>query len=245
MGYVDTTGVLLGAQEERLAASNIPDSDGDTLDSDAFLTILVAQLTNQDPLDPLDDTDMTAQLAQFSSLEQLTNISAGITELNENLASDDLITAVSFIGKEVKAEGYNITLDEGNASTIYYGFGETVSSITMNIYDSEGAIVRTVELGSKEAGTYQYTWDGLDEDGEALADGLYGVGILGEDTDGEYVIVQTEISGRVDAVVTEDGTQYLRLSDGRYVNFLNVKEVVDPDAESTVDSAEDTSDEDA
>lgn len=244
MGYVDTTGVYLGAQEERLAASNQPDEHKTSLDQDAFLTILVAQLTHQDPLNPMEDTEMTSQLAEFSSLEQLTNINSGITSLNETMAQDDMLTAVSFIGKEVKAEGYKVSLNEGNASTIYYGFGETVTGIMMNIYDSEGAIVRTVELGSKEAGTYQYTWDGKDENGQQLPDGQYGVGILGEDAGGDYVMVQTEISGRVDAVVNENGTQYLRLEDGRFINLLNIKEIVDPDANSVVDST-DTTDEGA
>ena len=237
MGYVDTTGYYLGQQEARLAASNTP-SNSSSLDKDSFLTILVAQLTHQDPLNPMEDTDMTSQLAQFSSLEQLTNINSGITALNETMAKNDILTAVSFIGKEVKAEGYKVSLNEGNSSTIYYGFGETVSSILMNIYDSEGAIVRTVELGSKEAGTYQYTWDGKDENGNPLPDGQYGVGILGQDNDGGYVMVQTEISGRVDGVVTEDGTQFLRLEDGRYVNLVNVKEVVDPDATATGDETD-------
>ena len=243
MPYTDTTGIYLGQQEQRLAASNTPTEHDTSLDQDAFLSILVAQLTHQDPLNPMEDTDMTSQLAEFSSLEQLTNINDGISTLNETMGQNDILTAVGFIGKEVKAEGYKVSLTEGNSSTIYYGFGESVSSIMMNIYDDEGAIVRTVELGSKEAGTYQYTWDGKNEDGVDLPDGQYGVGILGVDLDGEYVMVQTEISGKVDGVVTENDTQYLRLEDGRFINMLNVKEVVDPDAGSVLDPT-DTSGED-
>ena len=165
MGYTDTTGFILGQQEPRLAASNVPDNKS-SLDKDSFLTILVAQLTHQDPLNPMEDTEMTSQLAEFSSLEQLTSINTGIGDLATSMQKSDMISAVSFIGKEVKAEGYKVALNEGNASTIYYGFGETVSGIMINIYDSEGAIVRTVELGNKEAGSYQYEWDGKDDDGK-------------------------------------------------------------------------------
>jgi len=242
MGYVDTTGSLLGAQESRLAASNTPQASSG-MDQDTFLTILVAQLTHQDPLNPMEDTEMTSQLAEFSSLEQLTNINAGIQSLADATAQSDMLSAVSFIGKEIKAEGYKISLSEGNASSIYYGFGEPVSGITMNIYDSEGAIVRTIDLGAKEAGSYQYEWDGKNEAGELLADGQYGIGILGIDTEGEYVMVQTEISGQVDAVVNEDGTQYLRLKDGRFINFLNVKEVVDSGSASVTEATETTEEE--
>ncbi len=228
MSYVDTTGRLLGQQEAALAASNTPSEHSTSLDQDAFLTILVAQLTHQDPLSPMEDADMTSQLAQFSSLEQLTNINTNIQALGESMSHTDLLSAVSFIGKEVKAEGYNISIDEGNVSSIYYGFGETVTNIMMNIYDSDGAIIRTVELGSKEAGTYQYEWDGKNDAGVSMPDGTYGVGILGEDTGGDAVMVTTEVSGTVDAVVNENGTQYLRLKDGRFLSFLNVKEIVDP-----------------
>jgi flagellar hook assembly protein FlgD len=69
MPFTDTTGVYLGKQEERLAASNTPTEHDTSLDQDAFLSILVAQLTHQDPLNPMEDTDMTSQLAQFSSLD--------------------------------------------------------------------------------------------------------------------------------------------------------------------------------
>jgi flagellar basal-body rod modification protein FlgD len=241
MAYTDTTGVFLGSQEERLAASNTPTSKTSLQEAD-FLTLLVAQLTHQDPLNPMEDTDMTSQLAQFSSLTQLTKINDGIQSLNTAMTQTDLLSAASYIGKDIKAEGYKISLAEGSASTIYYGFSESVTEIYMNIYDSEGAIVRTVELGSKEAGTYQYKWDGRNESGTLLADGTYGVGILGKDVDGKAVMVQTEISGTVDAVVNESGTQYLRLKDGRFVSFLNVKEIVDPGSESVTDDS-DTSDE--
>jgi flagellar basal-body rod modification protein FlgD len=235
MGYIDNSGLILGAQERRLSASNSPTEKKATMGQDAFMTILVAQLTHQDPLNPMKDTDMTSQLAEFSSLEQLTNINTGIKDLGSSMKQSDMLSAVSFIGKEVKAEGYKISLDEGNASTIYYGFGEPVSKIRMNIYDSEGDIIRTIELGSKKAGSYQFEWDGKNEGGEALPDGQYGIGILGEDTKGKHVMVKTEISGKVDAVVNEGGTQYLRLKDGRYISFMNVKEIVDPGTASTTE----------
>ncbi len=237
MAYTDTTGVLLGQQEARLQASNTPQPKTE-MDQDDFLTILVAQLTHQDPLSPMEDTDMTSQLAEFSSLEQLTNINNNITGLGNSMAQSDMLSAVSFIGKEVKAEGYKVSVTDGNVSSIYYGFGEPVSSIKMNIYDPEGAIVRTVELGSKEKGSYQYQWDGKNDAGETLPDGLYGIGVLGEDKDGKHVMVQTEISGRVDAVVNEGGTQYLRLKDGRFLSFVNVKEIVDPGTAAVTDDTQ-------
>lgn len=50
-------------------------------DSDMFMTLLVAQLKNQDPLAPQDGAAFVAQLAQFNSLEQLTGIRESIDKL--------------------------------------------------------------------------------------------------------------------------------------------------------------------
>jgi flagellar basal-body rod modification protein FlgD len=51
-----------------------------------FLTLLVAQLKNQDPLSPTDSTQFVGELAQFSSLEQLMNINTGVTAISSAVA---------------------------------------------------------------------------------------------------------------------------------------------------------------
>lgn len=52
-----------------------------TADRDAFLTLLVSQLKNQDPLAPQDGAQFVAQLAQFNSLDQLININSRLDKL--------------------------------------------------------------------------------------------------------------------------------------------------------------------
>ncbi|CAN5362951.1 hypothetical protein BH10ACI2_BH10ACI2_06490 [soil metagenome] len=47
-----------------------------------FMSLLVAQLKNQDPLAPQDGTAFVAQLAQFNSLDQLVGIRQSIDALN-------------------------------------------------------------------------------------------------------------------------------------------------------------------
>jgi flagellar basal-body rod modification protein FlgD len=52
-----------------------------TSERDLFMTLLVAQLKNQDPLQPQDGTEFVAQLAQFNSLDQLVGIRQSIEQL--------------------------------------------------------------------------------------------------------------------------------------------------------------------
>src|SRR5690606_1261481 len=95
-------------------------SKNDVLGKDAFLKLLVTQLQNQDPLNPLDDKEFIAQLAQFSSLEQMTNVSEGIAALTEKTAQQDMLSAVSYIGKEVTAEGSSMTKAGNYVTPVYF-----------------------------------------------------------------------------------------------------------------------------
>lgn len=231
---------LLGAYEASQTEST--DTASDSLGKDDFLTLLVAQLTNQDPLNPMEDTDMTSQLAEFSSLEQLTNLNETADSILETMSDTQLVDSTSFIGQWVYAEGYTITKEDSEISTINYSLGEAVAEVTVYIYDSEGDIIRTDVLGGKEADDYTYQWDGKDDDGNDMADGLYSVGILGEDADGEGVLVQTQVSGEVVGVTSVSGVQYLQLADGRYISLDNVYQIVAPGVveDSTADSTSTT-----
>jgi len=225
MGYINT-GHILGQHEQYLAETNAPNQEKSANNQATFLKLLVAQLTHQDPMNPMEDTDMTGQLAQFSSLEKLTSINEGIENLGQAQERTDMLNAVSFIGKSIKASGYNISKEGTTVSKIFYGTGEALGGVKINVYDEDGAIVRTVVLGAKQPGSYEFEWDGRNDKGTLLPDGTYSVGILGEDTEGKAVMIRTEMAGEVSGIVQENGTSYLRLKDGRYVNFANVTEIV-------------------
>ena len=62
-----------------------------SVDSDMFLTLLVAEMQNQDPLEPTSNTEWVSQYATFTQVEQM-------TEMGESM---DLLRANSMIGKEV------------------------------------------------------------------------------------------------------------------------------------------------
>ncbi len=81
-----------------------------TLGQDEFLTLLVAQLQNQDPLNPTDATEFTAQLAQYSQLEQLFNLNDAMDGLSAAQTSSQKVSALSLIGKEVVVEDSHFPL---------------------------------------------------------------------------------------------------------------------------------------
>jgi flagellar basal-body rod modification protein FlgD len=71
--------------------SSSSSSSNNTVDSDTFLTLLVAEMQNQDPLEPTSNTEWVAQYAQFTQVETM----------NEMSESMDLLRANSLVGKDV------------------------------------------------------------------------------------------------------------------------------------------------
>ena len=93
---------ISGATRNESAAKTKSNS---TLDKEAFLQLLVAQMKNQDPLEPQDNSQMVAQMASFSQVEELQNMSSTLTQ---NQGFD-------LVGKMV---AMNTTLATGEKKTI-------------------------------------------------------------------------------------------------------------------------------
>lgn len=224
---------ILGQAEIDFAAQVTPTGTDSVLGRDAFLELLITQLENQDPLNPMEDKEFTAQLAQFSSLEKLENISASLDRMNENDARQDMLAAVSFIGKQVRAAGDALSKEGEQVSTLYYAIDDTATSVLMNVYDPNGNLVQTVELGGRQAGSYEFQWNGKDFQGNTAADGVYTLRMAAEGVNGEPVFVHTDVSGEVSGISTKDGQTYLRMKDGREVSLFDIVEVVNPQADAS------------
>ena len=82
----------VGANSASQSTSSSSSSHSTKADANMFMTLLVAQLKNQDPLQPQDGAAFVAQLAQFNSVEQLTGIRQSIDKLVTSLASNQTPT---------------------------------------------------------------------------------------------------------------------------------------------------------
>ncbi|MEM1094298.1 MAG: flagellar hook capping FlgD N-terminal domain-containing protein [Bacteroidota bacterium] len=149
---------------------------GSALGRDEFLTLLVAQLRNQDPMNPLEGHEFAAQLAQFSSVEQLMNLNEGIEGMQEMqgllASSTNSGVAAGLMGQGVEVTTNRIEWS-GEAVETGYELAADAQSVTIEVKDSRGRVVRTEAFGAQEAGTETWTWDGNNDNGDRVAEGTY------------------------------------------------------------------------
>lgn len=60
-------------------------SSSGALDTEQFLSLLVSQLQNQDPLDPTDTSEIMNQMVSFASYQQTANSSATLESISSTL----------------------------------------------------------------------------------------------------------------------------------------------------------------
>ncbi len=204
------------------------DTASSELGQEEFLTLLVTQLQNQDPLNPVEDTEMIGELAQFSSLEELSSLNETMEGVTSTLSVLTVNSAVSYIGQDVVAAGYSISKTSDGCTDVYFTPAEACDSVTAHIYNEDGDIVASVELGTTSADEHTFTWDGIKTNGSEADDGTYYVGFEAYDADGEGVSVSSEVAGTVSGITSSSGTTVLELSDGRMVELLYVSRITAP-----------------
>ncbi len=196
----------------------------DIMGKEDFLTLLVAQLKNQDPLSPDDPTEFTAQLAQFSSLEQLHNLNDSMQALATAQGSSEKLAALSLIGQNISYYGSAFTFD-GQPVEVGYNLDGTAASVTLSIQNEKGQTVSTMQAENTElaAGNHFINWDGKDQNGNPVPGGKYNL-ILQANAAGENSTIAAAPLIRSEVIGVDLSTGMLTTKDGEVLlkNILKV-----------------------
>jgi flagellar basal-body rod modification protein FlgD len=166
---------------------------------DNFLKLLTTQLQSQDPLSPLDATQFTQQLVQFTGVEQAIKTNDVLGQLVALVRADQVARAADYLGAEIEAAGQTVRLDAGEPATVRYRLDQSAAAVAISIYDEAGRLVRT-QRGDAATGVHTVPWDGRDQTGAELPDGLYRVEVAATSAAGAPVPVSTTVAGVVDGV---------------------------------------------
>ena len=181
------------------------------LNKDDFMKLFIAQLQYQDPLKPQDPSAMLDQLSQLSLVEQSYNSNTALNNLLTAQNNSTTMSSVSFIGKNVKANGNAASFDGTTPATLQFNLSVPVASASVTISDASGKMVRTASLGALNAGDALVSWDGRDNSGALLPAGAYTYAIQAATASGTKVAATTYTTGRIDGVNITNGTPILSI----------------------------------
>lgn len=196
---------------------------------DTFLTLLTAQLKNQDPMAPLDTKDFTNQLVQFSQVEQQINMNSSLTKLISATNLNQQTQALDYIGKDVDAPGDTTYAAAGQGGKWTYDLPKDASSVTLKVMDKAGNVVWTGS-GESATGLHEFAWDGKNSaTGEAAPAGDYTLKVEAKDAKNASITADITMRGKVDSVEIENGETLLVVGKTR-INLSDITGVHIPAA---------------
>ena len=175
-----------------------------------FLNLLMTQLQFQDPLKPLDNYQMAAQLAQLGTIEGINTLTQSVDVMNAYQAATAHLQVVGLIGKKVEAVGNTLVVNQGNPAEGSYQLSKA-GKVTIEVYDSNGNLVKTLNEGMKEATKQKFAWDGTNQTGGSVPDGTYSFKVTAVDAKGDPISVSTSMVGVVTGISFENGITYVNV----------------------------------
>lgn len=160
------------------ATSGASASSGSADLQDSFMTLLVTQLQNQDPMNPMENAEMTSQLAQINTVSGIESLNETLAGINGQLDTSQMLQAADMIGKGVLVAGDRVLVGEEGATTPFgVELPQAADEVQITIRNASGEIVRSFEPISMDAGVESFTWDGTTNDGSMVAEGSYTVSV--------------------------------------------------------------------
>lgn len=184
----------------------VDDGSNQTLDQEDFLKLLTQQLAQQDPTEPVDNDQMITQMASFSTVEGISQMSAQFESLNSVMTSSQALQASSLVGQKVLIPSNIANRVAGNdVDAVISTPSGTNGDVIVNVENEKGEVVRTINIGQQNAGNNDFSWDGKDEDGNDMGEGLYTIKASGN-VDGENQELAVSTYSHVASVNLGSGT---------------------------------------
>lgn len=227
MTAFDTTLSNLGIG--RSGTSNQANSNSlgsSAMDQSDFLTLMTAQMKNQDPFEPVDNTQMVAQMAQFSSLAGISEMNTTLQAIAAKLGSTSTTDLVSWVGRTVLTQGDVAYPRTDGSLGGMIELGADAAQVNVVIEGPNGEILKNVALGAAPAGRTEFEWDGTTDTGEPAGDGPFTIRVAARSANGDAVTAKSLVWAPVTAVAMgSDGNPVLTLPGIGQVSTTAVRQI--------------------
>jgi len=187
---------------------------------DRFLKLLVAQLSNQDPMNPMDNAQMTSQMAQISTVTGVQQVDATLKGLAAQFAAMQMLQAGTLVGRNVLVQGNHLVPENGAAAGAF-DLDLKADSVKVEILSGSGQVVDTLDLGALGAGRHDFSWDASRFPG-VVTPSYRLVATAG----GTAVPSSTLVQDKVLSVSSDNGNMHLRLKGHGAVSYDTIRTIL-------------------
>ncbi len=174
-----------------LASGTAPSSPGSSADpaaglrkempqfgADQFITLMLAQIKNQDPLKPLEPAEFLGQLAQFSTVTGIQEMGSSVSDLVGSMRSSQALSGANLVGRDVLAPGDTAVFDGTTPVRAAVEAPSGAERVEFVVRDASGAVVRRAQVQPSVSGVTEMAWDGRADNGTVMPAGAYRIEAL-------------------------------------------------------------------
>ncbi|EOV8964808.1 flagellar hook assembly protein FlgD [Cronobacter turicensis] len=191
----------------------------------SFLTLLVAQLKNQDPTNPMQNNELTTQLAQISTVSGIEKLNTTLGSISGQIDNSQSLAASALIGHGVMIPGSTILTGKDTTTPFGVELQQAADKVTATVTDKSGKVVRTIEIGALSAGVHTFSWDGTMSDGTKAPDGSYNVSIAASNG-GTQLVAQPLNFALVNGITRSNGSNLLDLGTYGTTTLDQVRQII-------------------
>jgi len=223
----DSTLATIGVKRTGASTANTATADtSQQMDQGDFLTLMTAQLKNQDPFAPVDNSQMVAQMAQFSSLAGISEMNSTLKAISGRLGATTTSDMMAWVGRTVQTAGDTAYPRADGSLGGSIDLGADAANVTVTVQNANGAVLKTVDLGAQGKGTIDFEWDGTTDSGDAAGAGPFTIRTSARNGDGGTVTATPLVWAPVTSVtLASDGTPLLTLPGLGQVSANSVRKV--------------------
>ena len=207
--------------------ANDTDKNQNALGQQDFLSLMIAQVRNQDPFEPMENGEFIAQMAQFATVDGINNMQSSLTNLSKSLNSSQALAAADLVGRSVLSPVDTAQLQAQGSISGVMTDPPGASSLILDIFDAAGALVTRRRISPLASGNSPFVWDGLNDAGQRAAPGNYRLSAQAL-VDGNSIAVATQLRQRIDSVSFGASLNdlSLNLETGARVALADVQEIL-------------------
>ncbi|MFW5816010.1 MAG: flagellar hook assembly protein FlgD [Wenzhouxiangella sp.] len=205
----------------------VPTNPNNDLGQEEFLSLMIAQLQNQDPFKPMENGDFLGQMAQFSTVSGIGELKESFEATAQSLQGGQALQAASLVDRSALVESEQVAFDGENPVRGAFEVPEGALEAQVDIRDGTGSLIRRVPAVIGADGRASFAWDGFDDDGVERAPGSYSVSAAVR-VGNEMQAADTLVWGRIESVTlgtSKDGSAVLNIAGIGPVPLGQAKEI--------------------